>query len=108
MPITMNSFPLISFLPLALSLLGPVSADPSCPPQRPAGTTTSLIATEYGTVFDAPVSIGNQEFRLLVDTGSSDTWLVMTGTRLYAFHNTSLASSYRTGLPIDNHSLWFA
>ena len=75
----MNSFPLISFLPLALSLLGPVSADPSCPPQRPAGTTTSLIATEYGTVFDAPVSIGNQEFRLLVDTGSSDTYVMQRG-----------------------------
>ncbi|KAB8079271.1 aspartic peptidase domain-containing protein [Aspergillus leporis] len=40
--------------------------------------TTSLLATKRGTVFDVDVAIGsnNQTFKLLVDTGSSDTYIV--------------------------------
>ncbi|KAF4997962.1 hypothetical protein FGRMN_3482 [Fusarium graminum] len=38
-----------------------------------------LIATEYGTIYDVEVQFGNQSFMLLVDTGSSDTWVLQTG-----------------------------
>ncbi|ODM20647.1 hypothetical protein SI65_03700 [Aspergillus cristatus] len=44
-----------------------------------SSTTSPLKATEYGTIFDVPVTIGNQTFQLLVDTGSSDTYVVQTG-----------------------------
>lgn len=47
--------------------------------RRTSGFTSSLIATQFGTVFDAPVTIGNQTFQLLVDTGSSDTYVVRDG-----------------------------
>ncbi|KAM0544703.1 hypothetical protein ACHAPJ_011690 [Fusarium lateritium] len=39
----------------------------------------TLIATEYASIFDVEVQFGNQSFMLLVDTGSSDTWVVGTG-----------------------------
>jgi hypothetical protein len=38
-----------------------------------------LRATEYGTIYDVEVQFGNQSFMLLVDTGSSDTWVLETG-----------------------------
>ena len=44
-----------------------------------ASTTIPLLSTEYGTVFDAPMTIGNQSFHMLVDTGSSDTYVMKTG-----------------------------
>lgn len=47
--------------------------------RRSSETTSTLIATQYGTVFDVPVTIGNQTFMLLVDTGSSDTYVMQTG-----------------------------
>lgn len=49
------------------------------PHTRRSGTTIPLVATEFGTVFDAPVTIGGQEFQLLVDTGSSDTYVMRNG-----------------------------
>ncbi|KAM0192782.1 hypothetical protein ACHAPI_008143 [Fusarium lateritium] len=39
----------------------------------------SLRATEYGTIYDVEVQFGDQSFLLLVDTGSSDTWVLETG-----------------------------
>ncbi|OQE25328.1 hypothetical protein PENSTE_c006G03810 [Penicillium steckii] len=47
--------------------------------QHKSGYTSSLIATQFGMVFDAPVTIGNQSFQLLVDTGSSDTYVMQDG-----------------------------
>jgi hypothetical protein len=44
-----------------------------------SSTTIPLVSTEFGTVFDAPVKIGNQTFQLLVDTGSSDTYVMKSG-----------------------------
>ncbi|CAG8905867.1 unnamed protein product [Penicillium salamii] len=44
-----------------------------------ASTTIPLISAEYGTVFDAPMTIGNQSFQMLVDTGSSDTYVMQDG-----------------------------
>ncbi|KAI9925772.1 hypothetical protein ASPWEDRAFT_60820 [Aspergillus wentii DTO 134E9] len=43
------------------------------------GTTSPMISTEFGTVFDVEVTVGNQSFQLLVDTGSSDTYVMKTG-----------------------------
>ncbi|KAJ5179910.1 hypothetical protein N7492_003120 [Penicillium capsulatum] len=61
----------------AVSLLTLVDARDGSP--RRSGTTVSLHATQYGSVFDAPVTIGNQTFQLLVDTGSSDTYVMAPG-----------------------------
>lgn len=48
--------------------------------RTPASSTVfPLKATKYGTIFDVPVTVGNQTFQLLVDTGSSDTYVVKTG-----------------------------
>jgi len=38
-----------------------------------------LISAELGQVFIANVSFGAQTFEAVIDTGSSDTWLVETG-----------------------------
>lgn len=47
--------------------------------QRSSGSTSSLIATQFGTVFDTSMVIGNQTFQMLVDTGSSDTYVMRDG-----------------------------
>ncbi|CAI7597641.1 unnamed protein product [Penicillium bialowiezense] len=44
-----------------------------------ASTTIPLVSTGFGTVFDAPMKIGNQSFQMLVDTGSSDTYVMQAG-----------------------------
>ncbi|OJJ50737.1 hypothetical protein ASPZODRAFT_54773 [Penicilliopsis zonata CBS 506.65] len=41
--------------------------------------TAGMLATEYGTIFDVDVTVGNQTFQLQVDTGSSDLWVAKTG-----------------------------
>lgn len=69
---------LLHLLTIAAGLLVPASAR-NIPTQRTSSKTSALIATQYGTVFDAPVTIGNQSFMLLVDTGSSDTYVMQTG-----------------------------
>ncbi|KAJ5618488.1 Peptidase aspartic catalytic [Penicillium herquei] len=38
--------------------------------------TASLLSAEYGTTFNVEVTLANQTFKLLVDTGSSDTYVV--------------------------------
>lgn len=47
--------------------------------QGSSGSTSSLIATQFGTVFDTSMVIGNQTFQMLVDTGSSDTYVMRDG-----------------------------
>ncbi|KAJ5405935.1 hypothetical protein N7465_007219 [Penicillium sp. CMV-2018d] len=69
---------LLYLLTIAAGLLVPVGSR-NIPTRRSSGATSTLIATEYGTVFDAPVTIGNQSFMLLMDTGSSDTYVMQTG-----------------------------
>ena len=46
-----------------------------------SGVTIPLYATytPYGTVLDAPITIGDQDFLLFLDTGSSDTWVAKRG-----------------------------
>lgn len=44
--------------------------------RRAASSATPLTATEYGTVFDVEVQVGNQTVVLLWDTGSADLWMV--------------------------------
>ncbi|KAL4794962.1 aspartic peptidase domain-containing protein [Aspergillus venezuelensis] len=41
-----------------------------------ASHTIQLSATLYGSRFHAPVTIGGEKFNLLVDTGSSDTFVI--------------------------------
>ena len=41
--------------------------------------TTNLTEGDSGQVFFAPITVGDQTFQVIVDTGSSDTWLVRTG-----------------------------
>jgi len=45
------------------------------------GVTIPLYATytPYGTVLDAPIRIGEQDFLLFLDTGSSDIWVAKRG-----------------------------
>ncbi|KAJ6086077.1 hypothetical protein N7486_010358 [Penicillium sp. IBT 16267x] len=69
---------LLQLLTIAAGPLALVSAR-NIPTRRTSSTTSTLIATQYGTVFDAPVTIGNQTYMLLVDTGSSDTYVMQTG-----------------------------
>ncbi|KAJ5901043.1 hypothetical protein N7504_007036 [Penicillium tannophilum] len=69
---------LLQFLTIAVGPLALACAR-NTPARRTSSTTSALIATQYGTVFDAPVTIGNQTFMLLVDTGSSDTYVMQTG-----------------------------
>ncbi|KAL3458895.1 aspartic peptidase domain-containing protein [Aspergillus heterothallicus] len=38
-----------------------------------------MVSTTYGSVFDVEVKIGGQSFELLVDSGSSDTYVMKTG-----------------------------
>ncbi|KAJ5751013.1 hypothetical protein N7533_008041 [Penicillium manginii] len=47
--------------------------------EHTSGSTSSLIATQFGTVFDTSMVIGNQTFQMLVDTGSSDTYVMRNG-----------------------------
>ena len=39
-------------------------------------STTSNMTFLYNTNYVIPISIGKQEFKIAVDTGSSDTWVV--------------------------------
>lgn len=45
-----------------------------------------LTPAEAGQVFLAPVTVGNQSFEVVVDTGSSDPWLVASGYTCYDLH----------------------
>jgi hypothetical protein len=42
-----------------------------------------LLAVEAGQVFLAPVTVGGQSFNVVVDTGSSDPWLVLPDFTCY-------------------------
>lgn len=69
----------LHLIPLVSILLDTATAGSSHPCGQFSGQTLPLIATEYGTVFDVPVTIGSQTFQLLVDTGSSDTYVMEEG-----------------------------
>lgn len=43
---------------------------------RTTSNTASLLSTQYGTTLNVDVTFANQTFKLLVDTGSSDTYVV--------------------------------
>ncbi len=45
-------------------------------PANSNSTTPAKLTFLYSTNYVANVSIGNQQFQVVVDTGSSDTWLV--------------------------------
>ncbi|KAJ5185536.1 hypothetical protein N7472_010376 [Penicillium cf. griseofulvum] len=68
------------------------------PTRRTSNTTSTLIATEYGTIFYVPVTIGNQSFMLLVDTSSSDTYVMQTGLTYRHGPNEMFGVKYGAGL----------
>lgn len=45
----------------------------------PDGNTTGIIALDLGEEIAAEVTIGDQTFDLIIDTGSSDTWVAEAG-----------------------------
>jgi Eukaryotic aspartyl protease len=47
----------------------------------------TLTSSEYGQGFTAEITLGTQQFSLLVDTGSSDTWVVEAGYQCVNFEN---------------------
>ena len=38
--------------------------------------TANLVSVDAGSVFLAPVTVGGQSFDVVIDSGSSDPWLV--------------------------------
>lgn len=40
--------------------------------------TVEMLDIAGGTIFLAPITVGGQEFNVVIDTGSSDPWLVIT------------------------------
>ncbi|KAF2718426.1 acid protease [Polychaeton citri CBS 116435] len=46
---------------------------------RLASGNTPLIPVQGGQVFLAPIQVGGQQFFIVIDTGSSDPWLVSSG-----------------------------
>lgn len=61
-------------LPLLFSLQTSATALPLR--RRAQSSSTPLVATQYGTLFDIEVQVGNQTFLLLWDTGSADLWMI--------------------------------
>ncbi|PLB51306.1 acid protease [Aspergillus steynii IBT 23096] len=55
----------------------------------------TLTATEFGSVFDTPVTIGNQTFQMLVDTGSSDTYVMRDGFTCISPDNNQTIPQYK-------------
>ncbi|OAP62013.1 hypothetical protein AYL99_04216 [Fonsecaea erecta] len=48
-----------------------------------SNATAGLLATTFGTIFDVNVTIGGETFPLLVDTGSSDTYVMKKGYQCF-------------------------
>ncbi|KAL2852046.1 aspartic peptidase domain-containing protein [Aspergillus pseudoustus] len=64
-------------------LVGPVASTTLPLRRRATNVTSSMVSTTYGSVFDTEVTIGGQSFQLLVDSGSSDTYVMKTGFRCF-------------------------
>ncbi|KAL4779436.1 aspartic peptidase domain-containing protein [Aspergillus varians] len=60
-------------------LVGPAAATTLSLKRRSNNATAPMVSTGYGTVFDVEVTIGGQSFDLLVDSGSSDLYVMQTG-----------------------------
>ncbi|KAL5338209.1 aspartic peptidase domain-containing protein [Aspergillus crustosus] len=67
-----------SFLDLAVAglLMIPAAATTLLLRRRSNNATVSMLSTSYGTVFDVETTIGGQTFQLMVDSGSSDTYVM--------------------------------
>ncbi|KAF7863925.1 hypothetical protein EAF04_006890 [Stromatinia cepivora] len=45
----------------------------------PKGSSTALVSLAQGQSFGTKIKFGKQSFKVVVDTGSSDTWVIETG-----------------------------
>ena len=54
---------------------------------RPQGNgtfgITNITETEFSQEFLAPITVGGQSFKAIIDTGSSDTWLIRSGFQCF-------------------------
>lgn len=70
--------------------------------------TVPLSATNFGLRFNAPVTFGDETFDLLVDTGSSDTFVVQQGYQCVAATSsgdTQPVSQSQCGFPDAKYSI---
>lgn len=56
--------------------------------------TVNLLGAQSGSVFLAPVTVGGQNFTTVIDTGSSDPWLVTSNFACYDLYGDPEAQSY--------------
>ncbi|KAK5109982.1 hypothetical protein LTR62_006349 [Meristemomyces frigidus] len=59
---------------------------------RTANGSVNLLAGNAGSVFLAPIVVGGQSFDVVIDTGSSDPWLVISNFECIDVYNGSQAS----------------
>ena len=92
---------------------------------RAQSGSAPLVNLEAGAVFVAPITVGGQNFYAVIDTGSSDPWLVetnfdcidpQTGAPAYGgdadcefgpLYNPAQSSTYRT-IPNQNFNITYA
>ncbi|KAI8626301.1 acid protease [Xylariaceae sp. FL1651] len=75
----------INTLLLLFGLVAPIS-NTVLPLRRrtfPSLSSVTVANTGEGNFFDTDVMLGSSTFKLLVDTGSSDTWVVRTGYQCF-------------------------
>jgi hypothetical protein len=93
----MHSFVSVATACIAISSTAVQASKAHSHTNSSSGVTIPLYATytSYGTVFDAPITIGDQDFLLFLDTGSSDTWVARRGFQcLNETDNTILPQEY--------------
>lgn len=75
----------------AAYLLGKIS-DTALTGTYANGSSSVLTSLEVGEEYATPITIGDQTFEVIVDTGSSDTWVVETGFACTNFETGKKAS----------------
>ncbi|KAK5125051.1 hypothetical protein LTR85_001242 [Meristemomyces frigidus] len=90
---------------------------------RATNGSVNLVGVEAGQVFLAPVTVGGQSFDVVVDSGSSDPWLVATNFNCFEYatldpetedycyfgtpYNASASSTYRV-MANENFNISYA
>ncbi|KAJ7469827.1 acid protease [Mycena galericulata] len=80
LPPALFEAPLIARVPRRASRVHALNALRSLSSDNSGGEyTTPLMGADYDFEYLVPITIGGQNFSVIVDTGSSDTWLPKTG-----------------------------